>query len=280
MTNPSVLISGLGLMGGSLAAVLSAAGWRVLLHHHRPGVAQDAQARGWGRAVESINSSSLEAANLDLAVVCTPVSVIAPTVRALAASTSALITDVGSTKGGICADLADLGPRFIGSHPMCGSHRQGLGNADPELYLGRVALITPTASTRPADLAQIEALWRAAGSRTLCLSPADHDRVVAEASHLPHVLASLTASLLTPDAVPVCAGGFRDATRIAAAAPDLWVDILLANRDAMRPLLSNARARLDALDHALASGDGSAIRDWLAAGKAGRQRFDEAQSTA
>ncbi len=275
MTTPSVLISGLGLMGGSLAAVLSSAGWRVFLHHHRSVVARDAQARGWGQAVDSFQA----AADADLAVVCTPVSVIAPTVRAIAAATNALITDVGSTKGGMCAELADLGPRFIGSHPMCGSHRQGLGNADPELYRGRVVLITPTFSSPTADVERIADLWRAAGSRVLQLSPADHDRVVAEASHLPHVLASLTASLLTPDAVPVCAGGFRDATRIAAAAPDLWVDILLANRDAMRPLLASARKRLDALDAALAAGDGPAVRAWLAEGRAGRQRFDDAQSS-
>lgn len=273
MASPSVLISGLGLMGGSLAAVLSTAGWRVLLHHHRPVVAQEAQARGWGRAVDSFSA----AADADLAVVCTPVSVIAPTVRAIAAATSALITDVGSTKGGICTELADLGPRFIGSHPMCGSHRQGLGNADPELYRDRVALITPTASSPAAGIERVEALWLAAGSRTLRLSPTDHDQVVAEASHLPHVLASLTASLLSGDAAPAAAGGFRDTTRIAGAAPDLWVDILLANRAAMRPLLTRATARLAELDQALADGDGARIRAWLAEGRAGRQRFDDAQ---
>ena len=273
MTTPSVLISGLGLMGGSLAACLNSAGWRVFLHHHRPTVALDAQARGWGQAVAHFNA----AATVDLAVVCTPVSIIAPTVRAIAAATSALITDVGSTKAGICTELSDLGPRFIGSHPMCGSHRQGLGNADPELYRGRVAMVTPTAHSRPADIERIEHLWRSAGSRTLRTTPETHDRLVAEASHLPHVLASLTASLLTSEAVPLCAGGFRDATRIAAAGPDLWVDILLANRDAMLPLLSTARERLHQLEAALLAGDGPTVRTWLAAGHAGRQRFDDAQ---
>ena len=274
MTTPSVLISGLGLMGGSLAASLSSAGWRVFVHHHRPTVAHQAQARGWGHAV----STFTEAPPVDLAVVCTPVSVIAPTVRAIAAATSALITDVGSTKAGICAELSDLGPRFIGSHLMCGSHRQGLGSADPELYRGRVALITPTTLALPADIERIKHLWRAAGSRTVCMTPAMHDRLVAEASHLPHVLASLTASQLTTEAVPLCAGGFRDATRIAAAGPDLWVDILLANRDAMLPLLRNARERLHHLEAALLAGDGPEIRAWLAAGHAGRKRYDDAQS--
>ena len=269
----TVLISGLGLMGGSLAAAAPAAGWRVRLHHRRRDVADDAAARGWGTAVDGFG----EATGADVAVVCTPVSVIAETVRTIAGATRAVITDVGSTKGDVCAALAELGGRFIGSHPMCGSHLQGLANADIDLYRGKTVIVTPTASTPAPALALIEELWSAAGSRVLRLSPADHDRAVAEASHLPHLLASLAASLLSAEAAPAAASGFRDTTRIAAGSPELWRDILLTNRGAVAPLLARSRARLDELERLLAAGDGDGIVRWLSVGKAGRQRFDAIQ---
>ena len=271
--HPTVLITGLGLMGASLAAAVQATPWKVLLHHWRPEVAAAAAARGWGTAVTDFAA----AAHADIAVICTPVSVIADTARAIAAATRAVITDVGSTKGDVCTDLADLGSRFVGSHPMCGSHLQGLAHADPLLYRGKVTLVTPTPTTAAESLALVESLWRSAGSRCLRLAPDQHDRVVAEASHLPHVLASLAASQLSAAAAPAAASGFRDTTRIAAGSPELWRDILLTNRQAMTQLLQQSRKRLEQLEELLAQEDGDGIMTWLSAGKAGRQRFEDAQ---
>lgn len=268
-----VLVTGLGLMGGSLAAALSEAGVAVLLHHHRQSVAIAAAERGWGTPVAAL----ADAAHAQIAVVCTPVGIIAKTVLQLIADTNALITDVGSTKGDLCAELGDVADRFVGSHPMCGSHLQGLANADAQLYRQRLTLLTPLAKTPEALTAAIENMWHIVGSRTQRLTPETHDRIVAEASHLPHILASVTASLLSAEAAPVCASGFRDATRIAGGSPELWLDILLANRGAVRSLLARSRERLGALEAALATGDAVAIKQWLAAGKAGRQRFDDVQ---
>ena len=274
--HPTVLITGLGLMGASLAAAVQSTPWRVLLHHRRPEVAAEAAARGWGTAV--VDFAAAEYA--DIAVVCTPVSVIAETARAIAVATRAVITDVGSTKGAVCTELTDLGSRFVGSHPMCGSHLQGLAHADPLLYHGKITLVTPTPATNPESLALVESLWRSAGSRCLRLTPDQHDRVVAEASHLPHVLASLAASQLSAAAAPAAASGFRDATRIAAGSPQLWRDILLTNRQAITLLLRQSRERLKQLEELLAQEDGPGIMTWLSAGKAGRQRFDEAHGQA
>ena len=275
MSHPTVLISGLGLMGGSLAGALSAAGWPVLLHHRRPGPAAEAAARGWGHALDRLE----DGAAADLAVVCTPVSVIGPTVRAIAVATKAVITDVGSTKARLCAELADLDARFVGSHPMAGSHRTGLDAADPRLYQNRVVITTPTINTSNVALALIERMWEAAGARLLRLTPNDHDRTVAEASHLPHVLACVTAAGLSTAAAPVAAGGFRDTTRVAASAPALWADILLDNRDAVDRCLIEAEARLDQLRRALAAGDAATVTAWLAEGSAGRQRYEAVQPT-
>ncbi len=271
----TAVVTGLGLMGGSLAAALARAGWTVLLHHRRPEVAERAQAAGYGRVVADPAAAM---AGADLAVVCTPVGVIADTVRALAAASgSAVITDVGSTKGRLSAELAPLiaTGRYVGSHPMAGSHRQGFDHADPDLYRDRVCVVTPTATTSASALAAVESLWHAVGCRTLRMGPDEHDRAVAEASHLPHVLAATAAAGLTALGAPLAASGFRDTTRVAAGSPELWRDILRDNRDAVLAGITRARERLDALTAALSGDDAEAVRAWLELGCDGRRRYDD-----
>ncbi len=276
MSAPTVLVSSLGLMGGSLAAALTRAGWPVLLHHRRPEVARQAQQLGYGTSVDDDLAGAL--GRSDLVVVCTPVSAIAPTVRMLAAMhPRPIFTDVGSVKGSLCSDLAELtaSGRFIGSHPMAGSHLDGLAHARADLYQGCMTILTPAPTTPAPALALIEALWRAVGSRLCQLSPEAHDRAVAEASHLPHVLASAAASRLGAAAAPLAAGGFRDTTRIAGGNTAMWSDILTHNRAEVTLGLAALRAHLAALEQALHVEDGAAVRAWLEAGRAGRLLYEQ-----
>jgi prephenate dehydrogenase len=274
MSAPTVLVSSLGLMGGSLAAALTRVGWPVLLHHRRPEVAQRGQELGYGKAVTDLATGL---AHADVVVVCAPVGVIATSVRSMAAlHPRPVFTDVGSTKGAICGELADLAAsgRFIGSHPMAGSHLQGLEHARADLYHGCMTVVTPLPQTPAAPVELVERMWRSVGSRLCRFSPDDHDRAVAEASHLPHVLAAATAARLGAAAAPLAATGFRDTTRVAAGDPELWCDILLQNRQAMLDGLDATRAHLAQLAQAIAAGDAPAVRAWLEVGRAGRLRFE------
>ena len=274
MPHPTVLVVGLGFMGGSLAAALTRAGWPVLLHHRRPEVAQHAEELGFGRHAPDPVPAMAQA---QLAVVCTPVSTIVPQVRQLAAMAGeAVVSDVGSVKGPLCRDLGELGRagRFLGSHPMAGSHLQGLAHARADLFRGCTTALTPVPGTPPQALALVEQLWQAVGSRTLRMAPDDHDRAVAEASHLPHVAAALAAAGLGEQAVALAAGGFRDTTRVAAGDPALWADILLSNRSAVTASLQAASQRLRDLLGVLETGDQAAVAAWLAAGRDARQRFE------
>lgn len=270
----SVLVSSLGLMGGSLAAALRAAGWQVFLHHRRPEVAQEAERLGYGTAVAEPEAAL---ATVDLAVICTPVDVLAAQARRFAAAPGhAVITDVGSVKGPICRDLAELAAagRFVGSHPMCGSHRTGLAAARADLYRDALVLVTPTASTPAPAIAAVAGLWQAVDARVRHLEPEAHDRAMVAASHLPHAAACAVAAALDDTAAPLTAGGFRDTTRVAAGCPDLWAGILRANATNVRAGLADLRERLAVLDAALAADDADAVRTWLAAGKAGRDRYE------
>ena len=191
-----------------------------------------------------------------------------------------MFTDVGSVKGAICQELADLARsgRFVGSHPMCGSLQQGLEHADATLYRGATSILTPLPETPPTAVALVERLWQAVGCRTLRLSPDAHDLAVAQASHLPHVLAAAAAAGLSPPAAPIAASGFRDTTRVAAGNAGLWSDILLHNRRAVLDELRAGITRLRDLEDALAKRDANAVWSWLERGRAGRQRFDEARA--
>jgi len=274
MSTPTVLISSLGLMGGSLAAALTRVGWPVLLHHRRPEVALRGQELGYGKAVEDLATSL---AHADVVVVCSPVGVIAEQVRTMAAlHPRPVFTDVGSIKGSICHDLAELARagRFIGSHPMAGSHLQGIEHARANLYHDCMTAITPVDGTPAESIALVERLWRSVGARLCRYTPDDHDHAVVEASHLPHLMASATAAQLSATGAPLAASGFRDTTRVAGGSPELWADILLHNRSAVQTGLIAVRDHLARLERALAAADDVAVRSWLEAGKAGRNRFD------
>jgi len=274
MSHPTVLVVGLGFMGGSLAAALTRAGWPVLLHHRRPEVAQRAEELGYGRHAPDPGQAMPQ---VQLAVVCTPVSTIVPQVRQLAAlAGDALISDVGSVKGPLCSDLEGLGRagRYLGSHPMAGSHLQGLEHARADLFRGCTTAITPVPGTPPRALELVERLWHAVGSRTHRIAPHDHDRAVAEASHIPHVAAAAVAAGLGEHAVALAASGFRDTTRVAAGDPELWADILLSNRLAVTSSLEATSQRLRDLLGLLEVGDQAAVAAWLAEGCAGRRRFE------
>jgi prephenate dehydrogenase len=274
MSPPTVLVVGLGFMGGSLAAALSTAGWPVLLHHRRHEVAQRAEELGYGRHAAELAPAMHHA---QLAVVCTPVSAIASQVRQLAAMAGeAVISDVGSVKGPLCSEFAELGRagRYLGSHPMAGSHLQGLAHARADLFRGCTTAITPVPGTPQLALELVECMWHAIGSRTHRIAPHEHDRAVAEASHLPHVAAAAVAAGLGEHAVALAASGFRDTTRVAAGDPALWADILISNRLAVTGSLQLASRRLRDLLGLLEDGDQAGVTAWLAEGCAGRRRFE------
>ena len=151
----------------------------------------------------------------------------------------ALVTDVGSVKGTVVRSLSAIfeqsGGHFVGSHPMAGAEKTGVSAAREDLFNHAVCVVTPTKCSRPKAVKKVEALWSGVGCRVLSLSAKEHDELVSRSSHLPHVLAALADEsglepALRPEQQALCANGFRDTTRIASGSPEMWRDIVLANR--------------------------------------------------
>ncbi|MBN1808583.1 MAG: prephenate dehydrogenase [Planctomycetes bacterium] len=163
---------------------------------------------------------------------------------------NALLTDVGSVKGAIVREISSfLADRpdvlFAGSHPLYGSHLQGPAAGASLVPAGRLAVVTPASGRSNADAAALEAekLWRSIGMRTIRLSPAEHDRLLAFSSHLPHVVAAALARTLPAEADMLASSGFLDTTRIAAGSPRLWSEIMRQNSagvaDALQRLIGD-----------------------------------------
>ena len=277
-----VAILGLGLMGGSLGLALKARGLcRSVTGYARREATRTEAVRL--KAVDAVFADPADAVrDADLAVLCVPVF----SMQALAAACRSglqrgcLVTDVGSTKAllteQIRLSLHDSGAVFIGSHPIAGSEQQGLEAARPDLYQDAVTIIT-SAGDEPADAVQkVRQFWTQLGAVVRMMDPAEHDRIMARTSHLPHVAAALIAATVGREngaerIGPFCGPGFRDTTRVAEGSPDVWLDILQSNRPAVAHELRALRSRLDEVLAALERGDDAALRRFLEEGRAARR---------
>lgn len=228
-------MTGLGLIGGSIARALTERGWHVTGDDQRADRTEQAVARGVVQAV------GLDP-DAEITFVATPVLTLTDQVKRALAETRGLVTDVGSVKRAVVAAVDD--PRFVGGHPMAGSELEGLDGADGSMFHGAVWVLTPTASTADATFATVAAVVADLGADVVALPAARHDEVVAVISHVPHLTAATLMGLASDRGeehaalLRLAAGGFRDMTRIASGQPAIWLDICAENRPAI----------LDALD--------------------------------
>lgn len=252
-----VAVLGLGLMGGSLALALRAAGLVESLagYDAAPGVAERAHARGM---LDSPYANPADVvAGADLVVLAVPVRATEALLAAIAPALApgAIVTDLGSTKGAVVAWARTLLPdatRFLGGHPMTGREQSGLDASDATLYSGAIWCLTPTAATDPAVTRRVSALITALGAKPLVLTAERHDRLVAGISHLPllasvALLRSVMHDAERDDLLRLAAGGLRDVTRLASGDPAMATDIMLTNRDAITAWLDAYIGELRAL---------------------------------
>ena len=269
-----VAVVGVGLIGGSIGlAARSRLGAHVVGFDPDRSVGDAALARG---AIESSASRLTEAVDgAELVFVAAPLSALGAAVdEALAgAPADCAVTDVGSTKRAVVASRDD--PRFIGGHPLAGAETSGVEHARADLFDGATWYLTPGPSTEGALYERLHRALVGIGAQPTAIDAALHDRVMASVSHLPHVFANVLVgeaarALGDGGEMPATGPSFRDATRVAGASSTIWPDIYLSNRDALVPLIDEARARLRELRDVLASADRPAIEHWNDAARADR----------
>ena len=275
-----VTILGVGLLGGSIGLALRSAapGCRIVGYGHRRQSLDKAREIGLVDAAELDPAAAV--AGSDLVVLCTPVATFEQLLGHIAPALSpqALVTDVGSTKRSVVRSAESLLPKtveFVGSHPIAGSEKRGVDFSRADLFSNQLCILTPTAKTSREALRHIEQFWTLLGMRIARLSPRDHDRLLADVSHLPHLLAAALVAMQKDAALDLCGKGFLDTTRIAGGDGGLWRDILLDNADNLRAGLARLRSQLSAVEKMLNAKSGDALRDWLDAAADRRQRLLE-----
>ncbi len=274
---------GVGLIGGSAAAAWRAGGVTRGTGYDRDAAAAE---RGRARGIVDVTAASVAdaVADADIVLVAVPVLGMADVLAQVAvnAPAHALVTDVGSTKTSVTdaarkAFIGDALTRFVPGHPIAGRELPGVEHADAQLFRGKLVITTPLAETSVEATEKIEALWRATGARLARMDCADHDRIFAAVSHLPHLLAfALVASIASETdgdrKMQFAGAGFRDFTRIAASSPAMWRDVCLANRRAIADELTRYRELLAALQQAVDSGDAATLEQTFAVAAAARRR--------
>ena len=209
--------------------------------------------------------------NADCVILCVPVGACGSVAEAMAPALKkgAIISDVGSTKGSIVAQVQPHVPdgvHFVPAHPVAGTEYSGPDAGFPTLFLNRWCIITPPEGQDVDAIKRVRAFWEGAGSNVEEMTPAHHDLVLAITSHLPHLIAynivgtaADLEAVTQSEVIKFSAGGFRDFTRIAASDPTMWRDVFLNNKDAVLEMLGRFTEDLSALQRAIRWGDGDAL---------------------
>ncbi|MFA4854108.1 MAG: prephenate dehydrogenase [Candidatus Omnitrophota bacterium] len=273
-----VVIFGTGLIGGSMGLALKRkhlAGQVIGLSQHKKN-AELAKQMG---AIDRVTSSLGAARDADLVILAAPVDSIMDIAPNLAKrlKRDCLVIDVASTKEKIVSRLSGLIPNFVGCHPLAGSEKKGIVNAQANIFIGSICVITPIASTKKSALNKIESLWRKLGTQVFLLPPARHDRVLAFTSHLPHAVAFSLMGTIPDKFLKISSTGLKDTTRISGSDQILWSEIFLSNRKNLLASISSFQTKLAALKLALENKDMQRLTKILSAARKKRERLLKVQ---
>ncbi len=289
MINKLVII-GVGLIGGSVALALRAAG-------------QVKQTVGVGRSQNNLDAAlklgiidvaatdaAQAVADADVVLLAMPVGQINNVMSAIASHLSGhtIVTDVGSTKSDVlrCAQQQLPGhlARFVAAHPIAGAEKSGATAATADLFRGRAVVLTPMPENDPVAVQTVREMWAACGAVVREMAPQEHDAIFAAVSHLPHLLAFALVDEIAQrsnaeELFSFAASGFRDFTRIAGSSPEMWRDICLANQVALLSELDAYQAQISRLRAALEAGDSKALEQIFSRASAVRNAWIAQQNT-
>ena len=283
----TIYIAGLGLIGTSMALGIKRdhPDYEILGYNRSQTSRKIALERGM---VDRVTDDFASFAPLaDVIILCLPIKQTVAFIKDLAnmdLKEGVIISDAGSTKAEIVAVadeyLAGKSFRFIGAHPMAGSHKTGAVSADVNLFENAYYIFTPSSLTTPDTLEEMKDLLSGLHARFIEIDAKEHDRVTSQISHFPHILAS---SLMEQTAIYAekhemaryfAAGGFRDMTRIAESEPGMWTSILLSNRETILERIENFKERLDVIGQAISQGDEDHIWNFFNQAREQRQAME------
>lgn len=283
----TVYIAGLGLIGASMALGIKRdhPDYEILGYNRSQASRDIALERGIiDRATDDFASFAPLA---DVIILTLPIKQTIAFIQELAGldlKEGVIISDAGSTKAAIVEVaeeyLAGKPVRFVGAHPMAGSHKTGAASADVNLFENAYYIFTPSSLTSSDTIEEMKDLLSGLHARFIEIDAKEHDRVTSQISHFPHILAS---GLMEQTAVYAqehemtrrfAAGGFRDMTRIAESEPGMWTSILLSNRETILERIEDFKERLDEIGQAISKGEEEQIWNFFNQAREQRQAME------
>jgi cyclohexadieny/prephenate dehydrogenase len=283
-----IALVGIGLIGSSIARVAHREGLasHIAISTRSKETLARAEELGLG---DSYHVDPAEAVrDADLVIVSVPVGASGAVAEAIspALRPGAILTDVGSTKGSVIAQMkphVPAGVHFIPGHPIAGTEHSGPDAGFAELFENRWCILTPPPGTDPAAIAKLAEFWSRCGSNIDTMDPDHHDKVLAIVSHLPHIIAYNIVgtaddleAVTKSEVIKYSASGFRDFTRLAASDPTMWRDVCLHNRDAILEMLARFSEDLASLQRAIRWGEGDKLFEMFTRTRAVRRSIIEA----
>ncbi len=284
-----VAIIGMGLIGSSLARAVREAMPTVRLTVSDGDADVRARVLDLDIADDVTDNAGAAVVDAELVILAVPVGAMGAVAAEIAADLApgAIVSDVGSVKGRVLADLTAALPgiAIVPGHPVAGTEKSGPDAGFASLFRDRWCILTP--AKEGADSARVSAFWERLGAKVEIMDAAHHDRVLAVTSHLPHLIAysivgtaSDLESVTRSEVIKFSAGGFRDFTRIAASDPVMWRDVFLNNREAVLETLGRFTEDLVALQRAIRWGEGDTLEALFTRTRAIRRSIiDEGQDT-
>lgn len=275
-----VTVIGLGLLGSSVCLAVSRAlpGIKTAGFSHRPSTR--AKARRLKVADEVFDCLRASVAEADIVILATPICTFEKIFLEIADAlpSGAIVTDVGSTKIMPHRWAAKRLPKtvsYVGSHPIAGSEQRGVEFGRDDLFYRALCILTTTNATNKKSLRLLSKFWSALGCFVKVMSPAQHDRILADVSHLPHITAAALVNASNPKELRFAGKGFMDSSRIASGPANIWADVLLTNAKNVSRGIDRLTGELAKLKKAIRSGDRRQIEKLLEAARTKRSALVE-----
>ncbi|EYR83577.1 prephenate/arogenate dehydrogenase family protein [Shinella sp. 838] len=283
-----ITLIGIGLIGSSIARAVKAKGLaKTVTISSRSQETLD-RARELELGTDYVHDAGKAVEDADLVIVSVPVGASGKVAEDIAPhlKSGAIVTDVGSTKASVVAQMLPHMPKnvhFIPGHPLAGTEHSGPDAGFAELFQNRWCILTPVHGTDKEAKRRLAAFWEALGSKVDEMDTEHHDKVLAIVSHLPHIIAYNIVgtaddleTVTESEVIKYSASGFRDFTRLAASDPTMWRDVCLHNKDAILEMLARFSEDLAYLQRAIRWGDGEKLFDLFTRTRAIRRSIIDA----
>ena len=283
-----IALVGIGLIGSSLAHVVrrERLAGHIAISTRSAATLKRAEELGLGDSYST--DAKVAVKDADLVIVSVPVGASGEVAEEIAPALmqGAILTDVGSTKASVIAQMqphVPAGVHFIPGHPLAGTEKSGPDAGFADLFENRWCIFTPLPDTDAVALEKLSGFWRRCGANIDTMDPQHHDMTLAIVSHLPHIIAYNIVgtaddlqSVTKSEVIKYSASGFRDFTRLAASDPTMWRDVCLHNKDAILEMLARFSEDLSSLQRAIRWSDGDKLFDLFTRTRAVRRSIIEA----